>query len=70
LQAVYIDADQRAQHIRAKRICKRGQALNSIQEDVRIVVLNGLQKYITDGGLERAHSLLWCGSCADTHQFA
>ena len=70
LQAIRIHADQRAQHIRAKRIRERGQALHGIQEYVRVVVLNGLQEYIADGGLERAHSLVGRRSRADCHQLA
>jgi hypothetical protein len=70
LQVVRIDMHQRTQHIGAKRICECGEALHGIQEYVRIVVLNCLQEYITDGGLECTHRLVWRGSCADGHQFA
>jgi hypothetical protein len=70
LQPIRIHADQRAQHIGAKRISERSQALHCIQEYVRIVVLHGLQEYIADGRLERAHSLVGRTSRADGHQFA
>jgi hypothetical protein len=70
LQAVRIDAQQRAQHVRAERICERGQALHGIQKHVRVVVLNRLKEYVADGGLERAHRLVGCGSRAEAHQFA
>jgi hypothetical protein len=70
LQTIRIHADQRAQHICAKRIRERSQALHGIQEYVRIVVLDGLQEYVADGRFERAHSLVGRASRADGHQFA